>query len=124
MDENQIKEKYEEFQGEFPGMDTLLIMDKDAKILYCSDPEFANEEDTKNLLDVWKNKKSPLKLGGKRYVVLKWDDIQFASKNVVDKNAIIGSITKSGNYVVVLYQGTGNLLQSTIDLNRWCWNLI
>src|SRR6056297_1229275 len=120
MDENQIKEKYEEFQGEFPGMDTLLIMDKDAKILYCSDPEFANEEDTKNLLDVWKNKKSPLKLGGKRYVVLKWDDIQFASKNVVDKNAIIGSITKSGNYVVVLYQGTGNLLQSTIDLNRWC----
>jgi len=122
MDEEKIKEEYAEFQKTFPGMSNMVVLDADGKVVFSLNLDFMSEEDAESLLDVWKNQKSPLTLGGERYVVLKWDDIQFASKNVKDKTAIIGSICKSGNRCVVEYTGSGNLLQSTIDLNRWCYS--
>ena len=124
MNEEEVKQAFAEFQTQFPGMDKLMIMDGEGNILMSTDTDFISAEEAKIVLDVWKSGKSPLEVGGLRYPVLKWDDIQFAAKNIPKKIGLIGSIGKSGNYCVAQYTGGGNLLQSTIDLNRWCWNII
>ncbi len=57
---------------------------------------------------------------------LKWDELQFAARNVAGYGALIGAKTKAGNYAVVHLDTSTKtpLLQATVELNRWSWNLL
>lgn len=126
MDVEAVKKSYQEFQQKNPGFGELLVLTKEGTIILATDPGFAKEEETKQLMDAWLNNKPAVEIGGIRFSVLKWDPIQFAARNVGPKGALIGSIAKSNNYAVIHLSKDcpTPLLAATVSLNRWAWGLV
>lgn len=125
MDAAEIKAKFDELTQKKEGLGVLLVLSKDGSILYASDPNFAKPEETKALMDAWLTTKPAIEIGGLRYPILKWDPLQLAARNTTGNGAIVGAVTKAGNYAVMqlLKNCTIPLLEAGVILNRWSWNL-
>lgn len=126
MNEEKIKSEYLEFQNEHEGFGNLMVLNNEGQILFSLDPNFASKEEGKALMDAWLNNKSAIKIGEKRYPILSWEEIQFAARNVKDKDALIGCKVKSKNYVVVHLEKGAKISPAiaSIALNRWSWDKI
>ncbi len=119
MDIEKLKAEYAKFKETFEGFGVLTLLSEAGEILYTDDPAAIAPEEAKELLDAWLHTKPAVIVAGNRFPVLKWDPLQFAARNVKGAGSIVGSITKSKNYCIVFYHGTGNLIQTSIDFNRW-----
>ncbi|MBY8981379.1 MAG: hypothetical protein KGD57_00390 [Candidatus Lokiarchaeota archaeon] len=123
MNKEQFQKVIEDI-NEYEGVEEIFLLNSDGDIVYKSKEfPFTNEE-SKALLDAWKNKKPSLIYQNNRYAILKNDDIQLAAKNIVGgKGNIAGSITKEEDYLVIhTTQETGLiLLEWSIFVNKIAW---
>jgi hypothetical protein len=124
MDADKVSASYKAFQDQNPGFGALIVLTRVGDILYTSEPDAMSPDQAKHLVDVWFNNKPAVEFGDIRYPVLKWDELQFAAKNVAKKGSLIGCKTKTDNFAVVKVAGDcpTNIIQATIALNRWSWN--
>ena len=124
MDEEKIKSEYATFQEENPGFGNMVVLNRDGEVLFRLDPNFISDGDGKILMDAWVNRKPAIEWTPKRYPIFSWEDLQFAARNIKDKDSLVGCITKSKNYIVV-HMATGSKPApaiATITLNRWSWD--
>ena len=126
MENEEIQAAYTEFQNDHPGFVELLVLSESGEQLFTSDPDFATPEETAQLMTAWLTNQPAVEIKEVRYPILKWDELQFAASNVAGYGALIGAKTKAGNYAVVHLDTSTKtpLLQATVELNRWSWNLL
>ena len=124
MDKEKINSSYKEFQAQNPGFGALIVLTRAGEILHMTEPDAMTADQAKHLVDVWFNNKPAVEFGDIRYPVLKWDELQFAAKNVAKKGSLVGCKTKSDKLVVSKVAGDcpTNIITATIALNRWSWN--
>ena len=125
MDIEKIKASYREFQQKNAGFDKIAILTREGGIEYA-DEGFITADEAKSVMDAWLTNKPAIEVGGNRFPILKWDELQFASRNTSGMGAIIGCITKSKLFFVafLLPNTNSNLIAATVALNRWSWNII
>jgi hypothetical protein len=126
MDAAAITSAFQSLQNENPGsFELLVVISKAGEVLYSSQEGAVTPDQAKHILDVWSNNKAAVELGEIRYPVLKWDPLQFAAKNVGGKGSLVGSKTKAENYAVAKVSPGSPLsvIQASIVLNRWAWNV-
>lgn len=126
MDIDKLKPEFEEFQQEFPDFDLFFILNSTGEILYSSEPDKVNPEQTQDLMHAWLNRESACQLGEDRYPILSWEPLQFAARNVKGKGAIVGTITQSSYYLLAHLKLGAKLAPAigAIQLNRKFWKLI
>ena len=126
MDEEKIKTEYATFQDEHEGFGDFAILNRNGEVIFRLNQNFVTDEEGKILMDAWLNHKSAVEWTNKRYPILSWEEIQFAARNVKDKDALIGCITKSKNFIVVHLKAGAKAAPAiaAIALNRWSWDKI
>ena len=125
MNEAKFKELVNKIKSEYDQVKEVLLLDPTGNVIYKSEEFPIDEKETKGVLDSWKNTKSSLNFMGNRYVILKWDDIQLAAKNIGGKGNICGSITPEGDYFVAHIedsQETLLLIEWSIMVNKLVWD--
>jgi hypothetical protein len=126
METDAITTAFKTFQTQNPGFTHLLVLSRDGDILYSSEPNFITPDEAKHVMDTWQHNGPAVELGPLRFAVLKWDELQFAAKNVATKAGLVGSKTKSGKYAMVKLAPDcpTAILQASIIVNRWSWSVI
>lgn len=123
MDENEFKNACEAI-NEYEGVEEIFLLNTDGDVLF-KNKEFAlTNDESKAMLKAWKEKESSLNFLGKRFAILKNDDIQLAAKNIAGgAGNVAGSITKDGDYLVIhTGEETGLiLLEWSIFVNKVAW---
>ncbi|MBY9007993.1 MAG: hypothetical protein KGD63_14725 [Candidatus Lokiarchaeota archaeon] len=121
------KEKFEkvvEDINEYEGVEEVFLLNNEGEVLFKSKEFPLTNEESKEILDAWKNKKPSITYLNNRYAIIKNDEIQLAAKNIVGgKGNIAGSITKEGDYLIIhTAQETGLiLLEWSIFVNKIAW---
>ena len=126
MDTEKLHEDYHQFQETNEGFAEMMILTNEGTILFLTDSTFLSAEDARNVMDAWLNRKSAAVVGEDRYPILSWEAIQFAARNVNGKGALIGCLTKSGDYIVVHLTPKCRTPPAiaAINLNRWSWHIV
>ncbi|MHA1777359.1 MAG: hypothetical protein DRO88_00295 [Promethearchaeia archaeon] len=126
MDIEQLIPEFNAFQQEFPDFDLFIILASDGEVLYSSNPEKVNPEETRSLMHAWLKRESACMFGQKRYPILSWEPLQFAARNVKGKDALVGTITQSSYYLLAHLKAGAELAPAigAIQLNRKFWKLI
>ncbi|MBN1215180.1 MAG: hypothetical protein JXA99_07020 [Candidatus Lokiarchaeota archaeon] len=123
MDVDKFKQIVEDL-NEYEGVEEVILLNNEGEVIFKSKEFPITNEESKALLDAWKNKKPSLNFLGNRYAIIKNDDIQLAAKNIIGgKGNIAGSITKEGDYLIIhTAQETGLiLLEWSIFVNKIAW---
>lgn len=126
MDSNTISTAFKGFQTQNPGFTHLVVLSYEGDILYSSEPNYISPEEAKHVMETWFHNGPAVELGSLRFAVLKWDELQFAARNVATKAGLVGSKTKSGKYAIVKLAPDCPMaiLQASIVVNRWSWSVI
>ena len=120
----------EEFQkiiekiNEYEGVEEIFLLNNEGDVLFKSKEFPLTNEESKAILDAWKNKKPSINFLNYRYAIIKNDEIQLAAKNISGgKGNIAGSITKEGDYLIIhTAEETGLiLLEWSIFVNKIAW---
>lgn len=111
-------------RAEYEQIKEAILIDSLGNLLFKSEDFSLGESEPKDLLDSWKNTKGALTFMGTRYIILKWDDIQLAAKNIKGTDNICGSISPDGDYFVVRIddaEGKLLLIEWSIHVNKKVW---
>jgi len=123
MNETRFKRLVEDL-GEYQGLEEVFLLDPHGKILLKSNEFHLSEQEAKDLLLSWKDKKGSIIFQGNRFAILKNDELQLAAKNIAaGKGSIVGSKTPEGNYVVAHISKDTSLilLEWAIQINKLAW---
>ena len=125
MTEN-IAEAYKIFKEGHDEFGDLLVIDKDAEILFKTDNISFDKSVCKIILDAWMEHQGSMIIDEIRYTILKSEPFQLAALKPGSGKSIVGSITKKGNYGIAFLTGGGanSLIVSSVLLNKWIWELI
>lgn len=109
---------------EFEGTEEIFLLNGNGELLFKSENFPLSNDEAKEILDAWKEKKPALIFQNSRFAILKSDDIQLAAKNIAQgKGNIVGSITKEGDYLVAHTRDEGMiLLEWSIFINKVAWS--
>jgi hypothetical protein len=125
MDAAKIQAEFDNLKKKYEGFGDLAVLSKDGKILFQTNPAMPTAQEAVHIMESWLGTKPAIEVAGIRYAILKWDPIQFASRSVASKTAIVGSITKAGNYGLIRTTPACQepLIECSVILNRFSWNL-
>ena len=124
MDEQKFNRIVEEL-NEYNGVEEVFLLSADGTIIFTHGKISISPDESKALLDSWKNKESSISYLNCRYAIIKNDEIQLAAKNTVnDMGNITGSITNEGDYLVVHIAKETDiiLLEWSILVNKLAWS--
>lgn len=113
---DKLKEEHDEIKE-------IFLLDSLGNIIFKSEFFSLNENEAKEILYAWKNKKSFLNFMGNRFAIVKWAKIQLAAKNIHGEGSICGSITPEGEYFIAHIQESKDLLliEWSIMINKQVW---
>lgn len=113
---DKLKEEYDEIKE-------IFLLDFLGNIIFKSENFSLNENEAKEILYAWKNKKSFLNFMGNRFAIVKWAEIQLAAKNMYGEGSICGSITPENEYFIAHIQESKELLliEWSIIINKLVW---
>ncbi|MFO8017160.1 MAG: hypothetical protein R6U96_00870 [Promethearchaeia archaeon] len=122
----ELEQKFEEMCDdlkEYEGVKEAFLLNNEGNVLFKSNNFELSNEESRAILQAWKDKKPALNYRNARYAVLKNDEIQLAAKNVSNGKGIAGSVTKDGNYLIIqTEQDSGMiLLEWSIFVNKVAW---
>ncbi|MFX1496803.1 MAG: hypothetical protein ACFFBH_04685 [Promethearchaeota archaeon] len=123
MEEQRFFELAEALR-EYEGTEEIFLLNSNGELLFKSENFTLSDEEAKEILNAWKEKKPALMFKNSRFAILKNDDIQLAAKNISQgKGNIVGSITKEGDYLVAHTRDEGLiLLEWSIFINKVAWS--
>jgi hypothetical protein len=106
------------------GVEEIFLLNKEGEVVFKNDEFTLSNEDSKALLNAWKNKEPALIFQGYRFAVLKNDEIQLAARNIgAGKGNIVGSITREGDYLIAHTRDEGLIiLEWSIFINKVAWS--
>lgn len=126
MSSEQLLEEWNKFSTSYNGLVGFVCINKEGGILQTFAEVFATEQETKMILESWLAEISkPFTIAKGRFVPLKNDPLQFVCTNKTDNLSLVGSITKKGNYCLLLIgpSNTMGMLPMSVELSRWVWEL-
>ena len=123
MEQQRFNYLVEELR-KYEGTEEIFLLDSNGEILFKSEEFSLSNEEAKAMLVAWKQKEPALNFQDYRFAILKNDDIQLAAKNIAGgKGNIVGSITKSGDYLIAHTRDEGLiLLEWSIFINKVAWS--
>jgi hypothetical protein len=123
MEQQRFNYLVEELR-KYDGTEEIFLLDSNGEILFKSEEFSLSNEEAKAMLVAWKQKEPALNFQNYRFAILKNDDIQLAAKNIAGgKGNIVGSITKSGDYLIAHTRDEGLiLLEWSIFINKVAWS--
>jgi hypothetical protein len=109
---------------EYDGIQEVFLLDQFGNIVHKSHDFSFSHEEAKQILEDWLNKKPAVYFQGKKYSVLKNDEIQLAAKNITEGlGNLVGSITKDGDYLLARTLDMGMIiLEWSIFINKVAWS--
>ena len=109
---------------EHEGIEEVFLLNKEGEVVNKNNDFQLSNEESKAMLNAWKSKEQALTYQGKRFVILKNDEIQLAAKNIgAGKGNVIGSITRDGDYLIAHTRDeTLILLEWSVFINKVAWS--
>ena len=123
MNESTFFQLIVELKEEYKEVKEIFLLDPSGNIIFTSENFSLDEIEAKEILNSWKNKKSFLTFMGKRFAIVKWDDIQLAAKNIHGEGSICGTVTPEGEYFIAHIEESKELLliEWSIMINKQVW---
>lgn len=123
MNESKFIQLVDKLKEEYDEIKEIFLLDSLGNIIFKSENFSLSENEAKEILNAWKNKKSFLNFMGNRFPIVKWAEIQLAAKNIHGEGSICGSITPEGEYFIAHIQESKDLLliEWSIMINKQVW---
>jgi len=119
---DDIIEKFKEFQEKNKEFRDLTIYVPDETLIKTENSELDND-DVKEIINVWNNHLGTLNLKGVRYVLLKTDPLQLAGVAPSSGNrGIVGTCIKGKYAICLLDKSANNINASSIYLQKWIFD--
>ena len=120
---DKLEAAWRAFQDDHPGTSEISVISKEGEILYSSGDAAFTAEEAVLIRKAWTGEESAIHVDGKRFVILKREEIQLVGINKSDNLTLLGSVGQSGNYTAAILgpNAGGSAIQLSVDFNRAVW---